>query len=273
MRCPRRRLVIWLAILPALYLVIVVVFACAQDAFVFAGAGRGDRGLPELPGLQPGELVRADGGRFRIVTVTPANARAVAVYFVGNGEDLWSAAAGASELSRYGLGVVGVEHPGYGKSAGPPTVATVLGNAEAATAHARALAQQQGLPLFAIGSSLGTFCAVHVAALGLVDRVVLRAPPTAMADAAKARFSWLPIDLLLRHRFDNLGAAPQVRCPVLVLHGDRDTIVPQRLGRQLCAAFAGPATFVDCPGYDHNDLPLAPEGPFGQRIAAFLRGG
>ena len=273
MRASARRLVIWLLVPVALYLAIVGVLAFTQDALIFPGAGRGDRGLPpDVHGAQAGVLQRRGGAAFRIVTVTPASVRAVAVYFVGNGEDLWCAAEGAAELARYGLLVVGVEHPGYGTSAGPPSVATFMDAAEVATAHARELAKARGLPLVAIGNSVGSFCAVHVAAQGLVDRLLLRAPPTTMAAAAKSHYPWLPIGLLLRHRFDSLSIAGKVRCPVLVLHGDRDTIVPQRLGRELCAAFAGPAEFVDGHGFDHNDLPLAPEGPFGERIATFLAG-
>src|SRR5262249_24784675 len=274
MRATFRRMLQALLVLVAVYVAITALFTWQQDRLVFPGAGLGDRGVPpDVAGAAGSTLQRADGGRFRIVTVPPVGApRAGAGYFLGNREDPGAAAEGARELAGYGLLVVGVEHAGFGSSDGPPSVATFLAGAEAAAAHARALAQQQGVPLLAVGSSVGTFCAVHIAAQSACDRLLLRAPPTSLAAAAKARFWWLPVDLLLRHRFDTLGPAKSVRCPVLVLHGDRDSIVPQRLGRELCAAFAGPAEFVDAAGFDHNDLPLGPGSPFGARIMAFVAG-
>ncbi|MGE3174180.1 MAG: alpha/beta hydrolase [Planctomycetota bacterium] len=271
----RRRAVIWLGIALAVYLLLVGVVAWNQDRLVFPMAGAGDRGSGNLPGVTTSTLRRPDGGEFRIATARPIDGTApfaVAVYFVGNGEDLLSAAYGALELSRYGLEVVGVEHPGYGASAGPPNVETFQQGAEVAAAHARARAAALGVPLIAVGSSLGTFCAVHLAAQGLVDRLLLRAPPTSMAAAAKARFWWLPVDLLLRHRFDSLAVAGRVRCPALVVHGDRDGVVPLALGRELAAAFAGPTELIVVPGDGHNDLRLDREGPSGARIGAFLRG-
>jgi pimeloyl-ACP methyl ester carboxylesterase len=268
----RRRLVIWLAAIAAAYVLFVLLLAWRQDALVFPGAGRGDRGLGDVPGAVPGTLPRQDGGRFRIATVPSAGQpRAVALYFAGNGEDLWSSAQGAAELAAYGVEAIGVEHPGYGTSDGPTTVATVLAGADAAAAHGRARANELGVPLVAVGSSLGTFCAVHLAAEGRVDRLLLRSPPTTLAAAAQARFFWVPVSLFLRHRFDNLAAAPRVRCPALVLHGDRDDVVPAAHGRELCAALAGPKEFVLAAGYGHNDLRLDRHGPFGERIAAFLQ--
>jgi pimeloyl-ACP methyl ester carboxylesterase len=270
MRRVRRRLVTWLLSITAVYALLVVAFAALQDQLVFPGAGRGDRGVPALAGLAVETIARRDGGRSRIVTVRGGDVRAVALYFVGNGEDLHSAARGAIELARFGLEVIGVEHPGYGASDGPPSVASLLANAEAAAAVGRERARARAVPLVVVGSSLGSFCAVHVAAQGEVGRLLLRAPPTSLAAVAKQRFWWLPVDWLLRHPFDSTDAAPRVTCPVLVLHGDRDAIVPLRLGAELCESFGGRAELVVAEGFGHNDLPLQPDGPFGPRIGAFL---
>lgn len=267
------RVLFWLAILAAGYLVLVLALFVWQDAMVFPAAGRGDRGLGDVVGARQQALRRADGGQVRLVEVEAAGPlQAVCLCFVGNGEDLASAARTATVLADYGLSVVGVEHAGYGASDGPPTVATLLEGAELAAAHARRLATARGVPLVAFGTSLGTFCAVHCAARGLVDRIVLRAPPTSMLAAARARFWWLPVALLLRHRFDNLAIAAEVRVPALVLHGDRDRIVPLAQGETLCAAFAGPRTFVRSPGSGHSNVPIERGGPHGDQLLAFFAG-
>jgi fermentation-respiration switch protein FrsA (DUF1100 family) len=93
-----------------------------------------------------------------------------------------------------------------------------------------------------------------------------------MVDAAAARFWWLPVSLLLRHRFDNVAAASKVPCPVLIVHGDADTIVPFALGERLSALFPGPTELLRIPGAGHNNLPLEAGSPTGHRIGIFLRG-
>ncbi|MBL8738439.1 MAG: alpha/beta hydrolase [Planctomycetes bacterium] len=262
------------------YVAITALVWLKQDGMVFAGAGFPDRGVPILPTPVLVRWLGEGGERGRIATVTPRTAPiAVAVYFGGNGEDLYAAAFAAGELADYGLETFAHEHPGYGASPGSPSVASFLAAAERTVDAAALRARELGVPLVVIGSSLGTFCAVHVAARGgaaptsggpaVVDRLVLRAPPTTLAAAAKARFGFLPVDLLLRHRFDNATLAPRVTCPVLVLHGDRDGIVPQALGREL-AALLPHGRFVGVPGAGHNNLYLSVQAPVAAELRAFV---
>jgi pimeloyl-ACP methyl ester carboxylesterase len=262
------------------YVAVTALVWLKQDGMVFAGAGFPDRGVPALPTPVVLRWLGDGGDRVRIATVTPRTAPiGVAVYFGGNGEDLYAAAFAAGELAEYGLEAIAHEHPGYGASPGTPSVGSLLAAAERTVDSAAVRAHELGVPLVVVGSSLGTFCAVHVAARGgaapadakraVVDRLVLRAPPTTLAAAAKARFGFLPVDLLLRHRFDNVAPAPRVTCPVLVLHGDRDGIVPQALGREL-AALLQHGRFVGVSGAGHNNLYLSVQGQVAAELRAFF---
>lgn len=276
----RRLVLALLLVLGGGYVAIVALLWLKQDGMVFAGAGFPDRGVPTLPTPVVVRWLGEGGERTRIATVSPRTAPiAVAVYFGGNGEDLYAAAFTAGELAEYGLETIAHEHPGYGASPGTPSVASLLAAAERTVDAAAVRARELGVPLVVVGSSLGTFCAVHVAARGgaapasggpaVVDRLVLRAPPTTMVAAAKARFGFLPVDLLLRHRFDNATPAPRVACPVLVLHGDRDGIVPQALGRELAGLMPN-ARFVGVPGAGHNNLALSVQAPVAAELRAFV---
>lgn len=258
-------------ILVAAYALLVLLLYLVQDTLVFPGAGHGDRGLPLLPRMESGLLRRPGGQTFRIATLRSEPVRAVVVMFPGNGEDLHSAAWQGEVLARHGLLVVAVEYPGYGASEGKPGVAAILEVAEAAAEFAAERAAQLGVPLFAAGSSLGSFPAVHVAARRELAGLLLRAPATTLAAAAGSHYWWLPVGMLLRHGFDNLAAAPRVGCPVLIVHGTDDTVVPAALGEELAAALPR-ATFVAVPGHGHNDLDWSPSGPVGERVGAFFAG-
>ena len=252
-----------------LYLALCGFLWVMQDRMVFPGAGHGDRGVPRVS--PPVVMAWLEQGVFRtrIATVAVLRPIGVAIYFGGNGEDLYAAAANAAVIAGYGFEVIGVEHPGFGASGGRPSVASLLAPADAAATYAKARAAVLQVPLVVVGSSLGSFCAVHVAAKGGIDKLVLRAPPTNLVAVAKRQFWWLPVGLLLTHRFDNLAVAGGVRCPALILHGDADTIVPDHYGRELAKALPQ-ARFQSVPGCGHNDLDLSPMGPVGSVLQAFL---
>jgi uncharacterized protein len=271
---PRRRAVLtsflWLLAAVAVgYVGVCALLWWLQDGMVFPGAGRGDRGVPATSPPATVAWLAVGESRVRTATVTVPSPRAVAVYFGGNGEDLCAAVGSAAELAAHGVEALAVEYPGYGASPGRPSVASLFATAEAAAARARARATDLQVPRVVVGSSLGSFCAVHVAAAGGADKLVLRAPPTSLVAVAKPRFWWLPLETLLAHRFDSLALAAKVRCPTLVLHGDADRIVADHYGRELAAAIPG-ASFVSVPGHGHNDLDLAPAGRVGATLRTFL---
>ncbi len=267
----RRLVILVLAVLAAAYLAVVLLMWWQQDLLVFAGAGLGDRSL-DTPSVHALELRGYGDLPFRVAECVPEAPRGLLLFFVGNREDLCAAGRQAAQLAAYGLAVVAPEYPGYGTSAGQPGVASLLATADAAAGYAERRAKELGVPFLVGGSSLGTFCAVHTAAQGRATRLLLRAPPTTMVDAAAQRFWWLPVRMLLRHRFDSVSLAPKVHCPVLILHGDCDPVVPLALGQQLRAAMAGPTELVVVPGAGHNDVSLAIDGANGPRLVAFLGG-
>lgn len=259
-----------LLLLPLLlYAGLCLLLLALQDRMVFVGAGQGERSdvLPHgvVTWIGDGEA------RTRLVSIADDRPHAVVLYFVGNGEDLAAAAQGGEVLARYGCEVIGVEYPGYGASRGTPSAASLMATADGAAGFARARARALGLPLVVVGSSLGSFCATHVAAQGGVARLVLRAPPTSLLAVAQQQYWWLPVSLLLRHRLDNLASAPQIDCPTLVVHGDADRVVPLAHGRELARALPHGQLLI-VPGRGHNDLSLAPDGPAGKVLAQFLGG-
>ena len=100
---------------------------------------------------------------------------------------------------------------------------------------------------------------------------------SSLEDAAAWHFPWLPTRWLLLDRFPSAERVTQVTCPILLLHGRRDTTVPYDLGRKLfeaCPAESAdgiPKRLVDLPQADHNDI-LYTEAPVLRRaIQEFVR--
>src|SRR5258707_1254128 len=104
------------------------------------------------------------------------------------------------------------------------------------------------------GESLGTGVAVALAAEKPVGHVVLESPFTSAADIAAGRYWFVPVRFLMKDQFRSDLRIGKVTAPVLVLHGDRDNIVPMALAERLYGLINAPKRFVRFAGIGHNDL-------------------
>lgn len=223
---------------------------------------------PRIPGLE----VRWLGLPFgRVETwflpaTGPEGRSAPAIVFAhGNGElmDGWP-----DELAPFramGAGVLLVEYPGYGRSAGSPTEDSITAAFVAAYDALAADPRVDASRIVVLGQSLGGGAACALLAKRPIAAAILQSTFTSARVFARR---YLAPGFLVRDGFDNASALRAFPGPVLVLHGSRDPLIPPSEGRALAAA-ARRARFVayDC-GHDywHPD-----RLPFWRDVEAFLR--
>ena len=204
-------------------------------------------------GVREVTLTTADGLSLLSWYRPPADDAPVLVYLHGNGGNLGNRANRMMRFAQEGLGVLMLEYRGYGGNPGSPTEAGLYADAGAAFDFL----SKQNVPanrLVIYGESLGAAIAVHAAAKRKVAALVLEAPFTTLADAAFYHYPFAPVSLLLWDRFDSLAAIASVSAPILILHGERDRIIPARFGRALLAAAHEPKEGWFSPDAGHNDL-------------------
>ena len=80
---------------------------------------------------------------------------------------------------------------------------------------------------------------------------------TSMADAGSRLYPFLPVRLLLKHRFENLAKIGRIQCPIVIGHGTIDELVPFDMSDLLAAAAGGPVTRVRVEQAGHNDFWIA----------------
>ena len=184
----------------------------------------------------------------------PNNGAPVIAYFHGNGGHLGHRSNRMMRFAQAGLGVLLLEYRGYGGNPGNPSETGFYTDAAAALDF---LSGQQGIPanrLVLYGESLGSGVAAHMAAGREIAALILEAPFTKLADPAAYHYPYVPVSLLLRDRFDSLTAIVSVTAPILVLHGERDGVVPARFGHALFDAAPEPKEGWFSPEGSHEDL-------------------
>lgn len=170
----------------------------------------------------------------------------------------WNLTGSVTRIDRWrdlGFAVLAVDYRGFGESTDmAPTEKSSYEDAEAAWDRLARLAPAR--PRYIVGHSLGGAIAVELArrrpdASGLV----LEATFTSVRDMiSESPWGFLPVGLILNQQFDALAKIGEVRMPVLVVHGTRDTVVPFAMGERLYAAAPGPKRFIRVEGAGHHNL-------------------
>ena len=209
----------------------------------------------------------ADGPRLRgwILGAVPESAGLI-VYYGGNAEEVSWQAREPGWPANWSLALV--NYRGYGASEGKPSERSLYTDALVVfdTLARRPDVDVARIVLF--GRSLGSAVAAHVAAERPVAGVILVSPFASMVEVGRHHYPWLPVGLLLRHRFDARSRASAIAAPLLTIVGARDGIIPPGHSRRLFDAWSGPKHWIAIAGADHNDVGAFPE--FWAVVAAFL---
>ena len=219
----------------------------------------------------------ADGVRIHALYWAPPPGRPVILYFHGNAGHVFDWALVRADLVVTETGLLLVDYHGYGKSGGAPSEAALFADGAAALAW---LTDEAGVPLSRIvllGKSLGGGVAGHLAKGRPLMGLVLESTFTSIPAVARNLFAHIlpfvgerPLSALLPDRFDTLSCLPDVRCPVLGIHGERDSLIPVAHGRALYEAAAAPKELWLVPRADHNDVAWVAGEGYGRRIREWL---
>ena len=125
---------------------------------------------------------------------------------------------------------------------------------DALAAYAFTTARYPGERIVLWGESLGSGVAVALASQMPVAYVILQSPFTSAADVGIHRYWFVPVRLLMKDQFRSDLRVGKITAPVLILHGDRDDVVPIALAERLYGLINAPKRFVRFAGVGHEDF-------------------
>ena len=261
-----------LALLVCAYGLLCVVVLLARDRLVFPIRG-GPSGEPAGYGIRDGiaALIPVDGAQLGAWLLPGASGQRspVVVWFHGNGETVAALAPVLRAFRPPDVAVLAVDFRGYGASTGAPTVANTEADVEAVWHWLAARTDVDSTRVVVYGRSVGSGPATLLASSHAVAGLVLESPFTSLRAMARVHYPFLPA-ALAGMRFDNLARIGGTHCPILVIHGDRDGIIPTAEGRALAQAAGPRAEFWAIPGADHNDTYDAGGEEYVRRFQAFV---
>jgi len=177
------------------------------------------------------------------------------LYFHGNYRNIGNNLEHTFRLHNMGYNVLLADYRGFGKSSGgKPSESKVYEDAEAAWQYLLGVRGVLPRQTIIYGHSLGGAIAIdlavhHPEAAGLITESTF----TSMQAMGKLDYGFLPIGWLLTQRFESLQKVPELKLPVLFIHGTWDAKIPSDMAKQLYDAAPQPKNLMLIEGGEHNN--------------------
>jgi len=253
-----KRLMRSLLILFAAYVLFFLYFYLLADRLVFQ---------PHAASYREGgrfiKIPTGDGVRVAALYLPHPQARYTLLFSHGNAEDLGDNLEFLEGLQRAGFAVLAWDYRGYGASEGTPSEKTLYADGQAVYDY---LVQELKTPperVIVFGRSLGSVAAVDLAARQPVAGLILE------GGLVSGQRVLLPFPVFPFDRFRNIDKIGKVRCPVLIIHGTADEVVPFRNGEALFRAAHEPKRNWRVEGAGHNDLAFQVGPEYGRKLHEF----
>jgi dipeptidyl aminopeptidase/acylaminoacyl peptidase len=254
-----------------LWLGLTAAVAANQRRLVFNPVAKREVPSPRSSGhrTRPVVLRANDGTRLCGWLMTPhaPGPHPAVMYFGGRSEEVSWVARDAGRLFP-GMTVLAMNYRGYGDSQGDPAETHMVDDGctlfDWLASHGYVDAQR----IAVVGRSLGSGVAIQVAKERPVHSVVLITPYDSVLAIAKRRFRGMPVEYMLRHRFESIKYAPSLKAPTYVLRAEQDEVIPHSHTDQLVAKLVRLSADEIIPGSDHLNIPYLEVTQ--ARIALFL---
>lgn len=233
-----------------------------------------DRDWASLSGLPLEEVwfQSGDGAKLFGWYVEARADRPVVLWCHGNAGNITHRLENLTLLYQLGLSIFIFDYRGYGRSQSVrPSEAGLYQDAVGAYEY---LTRTRRIPpdrLIIFGRSLGAAVAAELAAHRPAAGLILESPFPSIEAVAKHHYGGMPVHWLLGAEFDLIDRLPQLSLPILVIHGDRDDIIPIEFGRQVFEAAKPPKWWYAIAGADHNNTYQVGGRAYFRQFADFIR--
>jgi hypothetical protein len=183
----------------------------------------------------------------------PRDDRPTVLFFHGNAGAVEHRAYRFREFMAHGYGVFVLGYPGYGGNAGEPSEPGFHEASQLAYDYLRASGFEAD-DIVIYGESIGSGVAVQLAARVDAKGLILEAPMSSAVAVAREHYALLVATFFLRDSYRSEDYIDRIDMPLLVIHGEKDAIIPLGLGRELVERAVEPKKLVVIEGAGHNNL-------------------
>lgn len=181
------------------------------------------------------------------------NSKGIILYFHGNSRSIKGWAKYAKDFYRYNYNVVLVDYRGFGKSTGKRSEQKMLGDMQ--HVYNSLMQEFSETSILVYGRSLGSGFAAKIAADNHPRCLILDAPFYNFKRVINRFLPFLPLHYVLRYHLRTDKWILKVNCPIYILHGTKDWLIPISHSEALQKIAPRKITLIRIHGGGHNNLP------------------
>ncbi len=154
------------------------------------------------------------------------------LFFHGNAGNLSNRIYKLNLIKNFDINFLIVAYRGFSGNEGNPTEEGLYQDARDAYEwlNKQEIKDKQ---IIIYGESLGTGVSAEIAQNKKFAGIILESPFTSMVDAGKHYYFYLPVSFLLKDRYETIKKLKNIKIPILVMHGEKDKIVPFYMGKKV----------------------------------------
>ena len=242
-----------------LYILLLIVTMGCSNRIIFPGRNTYQDG----PGIF--KINTDDGLKLSAARLVNPKAEYTILFIHGNAEDIGDLSEFLELFCRHGFSVMSYDYRGYGTSQGKPSEKNSYRDAEAVYDYLVDDLQTPPDRIIVLGRSIGGAMAVHLACHKPMAGVILE------STLLSAYRTIMPIPLLPFDKFKNIDKIKNIHCPILIVHGTSDRIIPFSHGKKLFGLANQPKQHLWVSGAGHNDLLWVAKDQYWDAIENFLK--
>jgi hypothetical protein len=187
------------------------------------------------------------------------------LFFHGNAGSLENRIYKLNHFGNFDLNFLIIAWRGFSENSGKPNEKGLYDDARSTLRWLKSIGiKEEKIILY--GESLGTAVAIEIAQNKNFAGIILESPFTSMVEMGKKFYSFFPVGLLLKDRYESIGKIKNIHFPVLVMHGKKDKIVPFKMGKKIYDSANSPKSYYFSEYGDHmldyNELLIEKLGVF-----------
>ena len=237
-----------------------------QDSMVFYPDQKSLRYCPRIFQMG-GEFVEDKDFNAYYYLRKVSKAKGTLVHFHGNAGNACDRYFVLDRLKDQPFNIILAEYPGYGGIGGALGEKEILQGADNLFASLKRKGMADSVYLF--GESLGTAVSTYIASKNSIKGMILQSPFTTLSEVGQHHYPILPVRWLMTNKFPLKTWAKKVQSPVLIIHGEKDRIIPFHFGKEASTYFPKGTFFKKIEGRGHNDLVIS--AIFWKEVRNFLK--
>ncbi|UXP33536.1 lysophospholipase [Reichenbachiella agarivorans] len=194
------------------------------------------------------EGVKINGLRF-----TVKSPKGIVLYFHGNTRSIKGWSKYAKDFTRNDFEVLIIDYRGFGKSTGKRAEKSIYKDSQYIYNEVREWFPEKQIIVY--GRSMGSGFATKLASKNQPKMLILDAPYYSLSQLTSRWFFFLPLSILLKYHIRTDIWIKYVRCPIYIIHGTKDRLIPYRSSVRLRLEAPLTIRLIPIHGGRHNDLP------------------